>query len=107
MMTTITLTHVTKRFEQTVGESRQMVTAVNNLSLKVLSGETLAILGPSGCGKSTVLRIIAGLTIPDSGEVLFDLSLIHPLRCHRSTLVNSRFTPDRAKKRQEYRNEQS
>ena len=72
MMTTITLTHVTKRFEQTVGESRQMVTAVNNLSLKVLSGETLAILGPSGCGKSTVLRIIAGLTIPDSGEVLFD-----------------------------------
>jgi multiple sugar transport system ATP-binding protein len=71
-MTTITLTHVTKRFEQTVGESRQTVTAVNNLSLKILSGETLAILGPSGCGKSTVLRIIAGLTIPDSGEVLFD-----------------------------------
>jgi multiple sugar transport system ATP-binding protein len=71
-MTTITLTHVTKRFEQTAGESRQTVTAVNNLSLKILSGETLAILGPSGCGKSTVLRMIAGLTIPDSGEVLFD-----------------------------------
>jgi multiple sugar transport system ATP-binding protein len=71
-MTTITLNHVTKRFEQTVGESRQTVTAVNDLSLKILSGETLAILGPSGCGKSTVLRIIAGLTIPDSGEVLFD-----------------------------------
>lgn len=41
-------------------------------SLTVAGGRRLAILGPSGCGKTTVLRMIAGLVEPDSGEILFD-----------------------------------
>ena len=46
--------------------------AVENIDLDVPSGALLALVGPSGCGKTTLLRLIAGLEIPDSGQVLFD-----------------------------------
>jgi sulfate transport system ATP-binding protein len=43
--------------------------AVDNVSFEVEEGELVALLGPSGSGKSTILRIIAGLERPDSGEI--------------------------------------
>ena len=46
------------------------VVAVDGLSLEIGGGEIFALLGPSGCGKTTTLRIIAGLEVPDAGEVL-------------------------------------
>jgi ABC-type Fe3+/spermidine/putrescine transport system ATPase subunit len=57
----LSLTNVTKRFG-----SHQ---AVNGVSLDVAAGDAVVILGPSGCGKTTLLRLIAGLEIPDSGEI--------------------------------------
>ncbi len=53
---------VTKRFGAT--------TAVNDVSLQLVRGETLAVVGPSGCGKSTLLRMMAGLTGIDAGRIL-------------------------------------
>jgi len=45
--------------------------ALRDLSLKIESGELIALLGPSGCGKTTLLRIIAGLETPDAGSIHF------------------------------------
>jgi multiple sugar transport system ATP-binding protein len=46
--------------------------SIQDLNLTVFDGETLVILGPSGCGKTTLLKIIAGLIAPDSGDVRYD-----------------------------------
>src|SRR6201982_3962618 len=57
----IELKQVTKRFGET--------TAVNEVSFSVKEGELMALLGPSGGGKTTVLRMIAGLELPTSGDI--------------------------------------
>lgn len=43
--------------------------ALNNVSLSIHDQEYFSLLGPSGCGKTTLLRLIAGLIEPDSGEI--------------------------------------
>lgn len=46
--------------------------AADGLEISVENGEYLCLLGPTGAGKTTTLRVIAGLTRPDSGQVLLD-----------------------------------
>ena len=46
------------------------VAVLNNASLKVPPGETLAITGPSGSGKTSLLLLLSGLERPDKGEIL-------------------------------------
>jgi len=45
--------------------------ALKGVDFDIEPGELVALLGPSGCGKTTLLRIIAGLDSPDSGQILF------------------------------------
>ncbi len=45
---------------------------INKTSMTIKSGRLTTLLGPSGCGKTTLLRMIAGLETPDSGEIWFD-----------------------------------
>ena len=52
--------------------SRQLLRAVNNLSLTLNKGECLSIVGESGCGKSTLALSIVGLQKPTSGEIYFE-----------------------------------
>jgi len=67
-MQPIILKHVSKSFGK--------VKAVDDISLEIEAGSFLTLLGPSGCGKTTVLRMIAGLEEPDSGEIIIGNTVV-------------------------------
>ncbi|CAF4375493.1 unnamed protein product, partial [Rotaria sordida] len=52
--------------------ARQETSVLNNLSLKISSGKTVALVGASGCGKSTIIQLIQRFYDPDQGRVLLD-----------------------------------
>ena len=60
------ISNVSRVFESESG----LVEALRNIDLEVFDKEFLCFIGPSGCGKTTLLRIVAGLDQPTSGEVL-------------------------------------
>lgn len=70
-MTTLSIRNLTKKYGQ--------LTALEDFSLEISSGEFMVLLGPSGCGKTTVLRCIAGLTDITSGEIYIGNELVNKL----------------------------
>ena len=58
------------------------VRAVDNITLTVEQGEFFTLLGPSGCGKTTLLRMIAGFSELDGGEIRFGSRRIDKLPAH-------------------------
>ena len=82
----------------TVIEARDVVLsfgetpALRGADLVVAEGDLLAIMGPSGSGKSTLLHCLAGILVPESGEILFDGRRVDQLsETERSRLRRDRF----------------
>jgi spermidine/putrescine transport system ATP-binding protein len=68
------------------------VQALKNVSLDVSEGEFFTLLGPSGCGKTTLLRIVAGLELPDNGQVILgseDITSLPATKRHVNTVFQS------------------
>ncbi|MYL71367.1 ATP-binding cassette domain-containing protein [Halobacillus litoralis] len=64
MMNHLAVEQITKTF--------QNFTALKDISFSIEKGEFICLLGPSGCGKTTLLRILAGLEMPNAGGVLMN-----------------------------------
>ncbi len=79
-MSILELKNINKKFEE--------LQAINNISLSVERGETIAIIGPSGCGKSTLLRCICLFDKIDCGEIHFENDLIFSARDHNHWSIN-------------------
>ena len=62
------------------------VAAVQGIDLVVEEGSFVTLLGPSGCGKTTILRMIAGLTPPDAGDILIRSRRVNDIPIHRRNL---------------------
>ena len=72
-MPEVKLKNVVKTFD------KGRITAVDHVNLQVHDKEYLTLLGPSGCGKTTTLRMIAGLELPDEGEISIGKRLVSKL----------------------------
>ncbi len=68
MPTRIRVDGISKSFDTEQGTLH----VLDDISLEVADGETVAIVGPSGCGKSTLMGILAGFNAPDRGSVSVD-----------------------------------
>jgi putative ABC transport system ATP-binding protein len=61
--------------------------ALRGASVAVGRGEILAVMGPSGSGKSTLLHCLAGILVPDSGQVVFDGTRLDTMRENRRSAL--------------------
>ncbi len=50
---------------------------LKNVNQEIQEGEIFAFVGPSGCGKTLLLKILSGLTFPDTGQVLYHDEVVH------------------------------
>ncbi len=69
---TIEIKNICKSFE---GKNKNL-SVLKDINLTINDGELICLLGPSGCGKTTLLRLIAGLEQPSSGEIIANGELV-------------------------------
>src|SRR5699024_10760851 len=67
METIVEVKHLMKTYKKR--RSKELVTAVNDVSFSVRRGEILGLLGPNGAGKTSTIKMICGLLTPDSGTI--------------------------------------
>ena len=60
---------------------KKNVFVINNLNLSIPSGKIIGLLGPNGCGKSTLIKMIAGILQPTSGEIAVNGSPVGEKTC--------------------------
>ncbi len=87
-MSFLTVNNVKKAYW---GERKEEVIALSDLSLTCEQGEFLCIVGPTGCGKTTLLRLIAGLERPTSGEIHIQGKIVDGLNLD-TTLVFQQYS---------------
>jgi putative ABC transport system ATP-binding protein len=85
-MAPLRVDNVTKSYRQ----GDRVVEALRGVSLEVERGRFLAIMGASGSGKSTLLHLMAGLTLPDSGQILINGEPISGMNDKALTLFRRR-----------------
>ena len=68
----IELRNLTKKFDS--------FTAVDNLNLKIETGEFFGLLGPNGAGKTTTISMLSTLLLPTAGEIYIDGQLLNRKR---------------------------
>jgi putative ABC transport system ATP-binding protein len=86
------MTRVTVLEARDVVKSFGATAALRGASVTVGRGEILAVMGPSGSGKSTLLHCLAGILVPDSGQVVFDSQRLETMpENRRSALRRDRF----------------
>ncbi|PIZ96655.1 hypothetical protein COX84_03715, partial [Candidatus Micrarchaeota archaeon CG_4_10_14_0_2_um_filter_49_7] len=61
-----------KNISKTFTGRNSSVKALDNVSLEIGQGTIFGLLGPNGAGKTTLISIMAGLILPDSGEIYID-----------------------------------
>lgn len=67
----------------------QSMEVLQTLDLEVETGSFVSLIGPSGCGKSTICNLLAGIEVPDTGEIILDGEPIH------GTLGNVGYMPQK------------
>ena len=69
-----------------VGKAFRGTTVMSGMDFRVAKGELVSLLGPSGCGKTTLLRIIAGLTSAETGDIVLDGRAITRVPAHKRNI---------------------
>lgn len=82
----LTVNHITKTFQAAHGP----VTALDDISFSVSTGEFASIIGKSGSGKSTLLSLLGALDSPTSGEIIVDDIDIAKLKLHEQTTYRAK-----------------